>query len=578
MAKIINIVTIFHIEATNKIIEFAEKINVSVLPVSGAWLCHNNEKILKNSYDVDLTPEFIISEKDFDKFTTEALLNHEFQLRSEAEIFNRFSIKMGTDFLYFNIYKNSTFDLTEGAHLPVKKIWDRANKNEKVFYPEFEDGVLSYFWRIYHHLYKKNGQEEILILKHLVKLSNVKKLSNYSKDFNLRNFTDLVINKAMNNKHDKFVIKSKLVNLFKNKSIKKLIIKSKCSDNTFRYGGTSLKKIFKNQLNKDVGSLRSRLISTFAKTYIVRKEIGTKENEFRLLRRLNAKKDIGSCVNGEYLLSTSSGLWHLKHDKLTMIVPGGCFGITGGPKKWYLCQYTGDYSRIMKFTLSIKNEDIFLLNRKNYLTGLPPNIHQIDLFEDHLYIVNAADNSLIVSKKEGSFKEVFPNGKIKKGSPKSNHFNSVFIKDSKIHLMAHNGTSKIERNSEICILEKSKLKKMSSFEINAQKAHNIFFLNGKLGYCNSPKGELILDSCVIFKNPNYFLRGVAISSESIAVGGSEFATRENRDKTSSMLFELTLNGKIINEIFLEDIGQIYDIRYVGKDFGMSQDSVINDKN
>lgn len=576
MSKKVNVITIFHVEATNKIIEFAKKVNVKILPITGAWLCLNTETVLSNDVNIDLMPEFIIDENNFNKFTTEVLISNEIQLRSEANGFNRFSIKMGENSLYFNVYKNCNYKQTNGVDLPVNKIWERSEIKEDMYWPIFEDAVLSYFWRVYHHLYKKNGQDEIQFLKSLVSLSNIEKLYVYSKDYKLQKFTKLIIKKAKRKEINNFVINSKINNYLNNKTLKKIIIKLKCSDEIFSYGISSLRKVLLSNFQKYFGYFRSRLVSTFAKTYIVKKEIGTKENEFRLLRRLNAKKNIKHSVKGEYLLSTSSGLWYLKENKLIMIVPGGCFGITGGPEEWYLCQYTGDYSRILKFTLSIKDGNIFLLNRTNYLTGLPPNIHQVDLFDGKLYIVNAADNSIIVSSKEDKYQEFFPNGKIKKGSSKSNHFNSVFIKDSTVYLMAHNGTSKNERNSEIFKVDKTNMKKRSIIKINAQKAHNIFFLDGKLGYCNSPKGELVIDNHVVYKNSKYFLRGVAMNSENIVVGGSEFATRENRDKTSSMLFELDLDGTLVNEIFLQDIGQIYDVRCIGNDLGMSQNCIINE--
>lgn len=541
------------------ILKFAEESHITLLPISGAWLCLYQKEIY-NLIDSDLFPEFIVDEEDFKKLTAMFILNDKFILRSETDNLNRCAIKIGKEILFFNIYKKVKKQKTCFSDLPVELIWNRSKVNDFVRILQFEDGLLTLFWRSYHLLYKRDNRYKSVNYSELIKKANSKVLLKYSTDYNIQRYTKLLIRKPIMNS----------IEFTKSELIKKMYIKMLYSDYKFRYGFNSIINIGIKWFGQKITKFKTGIIKTFAKSYIIRKELGNKENENRLLNRLGAQWGIGSKIDGKYLISTSSGLWLLAGEKITMILPGGCFGITGGPDKWYVCQYTGDYSRILEFTLFEQDGKILLLEKKNYLTGLSPNIHQIDLYDNNLYIVNAEENSILISSERGMKRVYYPNKKIKKGSKRNNHFNSVFINKDDVFLMAHNGTTKSLKNSEIYILNRKSLKVDSIKEIKAQKAHNIFFLNEKLGFCNSPSGELIVNDKVLFKDENYFLRGVAISEDSIVVGGSEFATRENRDKTSSMIFELEHNGSVKNKVFLNNIGQIYDIRYVGNDLGMSK--------
>lgn len=562
------IAVVYHIEAIDKIVKFANDAKINILPISGAWLCLNYKGLFDKA-GFDLFAEFIVDSDDFTLLSAKLILDDDYLLRSEAKDFNRFSIKFGKELFYFTIYKNNRMNLDYTSDLPTKMIWNRATIVDNVMTPLYEDGIMSLLWRMFHLLYRRSAVVNPNVFRDLIKKTNGKKLAKLSSDYNLKRFTEFIIVSFNNKKQISDALFFKILSYLKSEYLRKIYIKIIYSDFPFRCGIHIILKQIAKIYDKKMSVFKSYIANKFAKSYIVRKEIGNKENDFRLLNRLGARWNVENEITGEFLVSTSSGLWYLKDDFITMILPGSCFGISGGPEKWFICQYTGNYSRILEFTLTKQNDQILLLERNNYLVGLPSDIHQIDIYDNHLYIINATDNSLIISPSERKYKEYYPNRRIKKGSSLSNHFNSIFIKNDNIYLMAHNGTSKDARDSEIYLLNRHTLKTESVIPINAQKAHNIFFLNKKLGYCNSPAGELILDENVIFKNENYFLRGVALNSNSIVIGGSEFATRENREKTSSMIFELNHQGELMHELFLKNIGQIHDIRYIGKDLGMS---------
>lgn len=557
--------SIYHIEAVEKILSFAKTCNVDLLPISGSWLCLEYSELL-NSQGLDLFPEFIIDEKYFSIFTIKLIECDNFILRNEAENFNRFAIKLGEEYLYFNIYKNSDIVRDFFVDLPTNLIWKRSLNNNGLYKLKYEDGILTILWRAFHLLYKDSTDFNFESMVDLVSKSNSLKLQEYSKDFKLLKFMRLIIDKK--NKQNLENITRRCLKI-PNESLRKIYLKAVLSDSPFEYGISSIYQQFGEWKKNKIILVQSNIVGKFAKSYIVRKEIGNKENDQRLLNRLSAEWNVENKIAGKFLISASSGLWYLNGKKLKMILPGGCFGITGGLKEWYVCQYTGNYSRILKFDLIEEKNEVFMVNKKNYLKGLSPNIHQIDLYKNRLYVVNAEENSILVSNGKNTYSEYFPNKRVKKGAKGSNHFNSVFVNENGIHLMAHNGTTKDERDSEIYILDINTLRVKNKFSLNAQKAHNIFFVNNSLAYCNSPAGELIINESVAFKNENYFLRGIAITEESIIAGGSEFATRENRDKTSSIIFELDYSGKLKNELLIKNIGQIYDIRYVGNDLGMS---------
>lgn len=565
MSKIVDkkwmLSVIYHTEAVNNIIKFSKENKIKLLPISGAWLCLYHQNLLQAS-GFDILPEFIVDTDDFNKFAVLVLSNDDYKLRGEELNFNRYSIKMGKEYLYFNVYKNIGERRKYHADLPVKEIWSRAVLNENILVPQFEDGYMSVVWRTYHLLYKNNNPLVFQALKKLLKDVDRQELIKIAGNYNLKRIVKKTIDSSR-------VPSFKFLSLIKNDGIRKLFTKGLNSDNHLSFISICALKSLSKNLIRATCLFNSWIVNRFAKSYVIKKEIENRENSFQLINRLRSVWRVENNVKGEFLISTSSGLWYLSGKKIRMILPGGCFGITGGPERWYVCQYTGDYSRILEFTLVKKDDNIFLLNRKNYLTGLSPNIHQIDIYNGILYIVSAEDNSLIVSKKAGTYNVVYPNKRIKKGKFGNNHFNSLFVKENTIYLMAHNGASKFEKKSEVYLISRENLKTISTFEINAQKAHNLFFINNKLGFCNSQFGELVINEKPIYKNNEFFLRGVAITDESIIIGGSEFAIRENRQNTSSTLFELTYEGKLKNKLYLKNIGQVYDIRHIGTDYGMS---------
>jgi hypothetical protein len=137
-------------------------------------------------------------------------------------------------------------------------------------------------------------------------------------------------------------------------------------------------------------------------------------------------------------------------------------------------------------------------------------------------------------------------------------------------VLAHNGTFKGEKNSEVYTLDKRSERLVEVQKIPGFRAHNIILFRDHLYCCNSAGGELLADTIPVFVTPDYFIRGLAITESTIAVGGSQFAERSKRMFTNAAVFLLDHRGKLKTTIHLDKIGQIYEIRSTGIDYSLSQ--------
>lgn len=286
-------------------------------------------------------------------------------------------------------------------------------------------------------------------------------------------------------------------------------------------------------------------------------------------------------IEDSFIIGTSTGILILHNNQISRLLVGSTYGITRSNDLWYTCQQTGRYKRIISFKLENVDSGFGCSDINANIIGLSPGVHQIDYFDDILYITDTYNNRIIIIKKKKKY--FYPNGKLKNGrsSHNYNHFNSIFINDNKLYLIAHNESSKTKRMSEIYIYDlcnNDSIKLSSIITTKLKDAHNIVLFKGQLMYCNSADGSIMIGENIFFKNKDYLTRGLSLTEKYVVVGGSGFARRESRFSTDSIIWFLDHSGKELARVELKSIGQVYEIRCLNKDYGLSSDSKPSNKN
>jgi hypothetical protein len=292
-------------------------------------------------------------------------------------------------------------------------------------------------------------------------------------------------------------------------------------------------------------------------------------NRFSLSALINAKEyTVSKRFTDRIIISTTTGLWILNDNSIKQITIGACYGISRIGTRWYVSQRLGTYSRILSFRLDLTNEQPKMRDTRIELTGLPINIHQIDSFDKTLYVLDTTNNRVQSINEHNKRRLIYPNNKTPNRA--NNHFNSIFITDKFLFILAHNGWLKPKKKSQIFVVSRLTLKNVEIIELDAQEAHNIILYNNEWMYCDSLGGVLKWGNNSLFTDRGHFLRGLALTKDTIFVGGSEIIERDKRILSDSILWLLDHLGRVKRYIKLKKIGQICEIRAIDFDYGLSE--------
>lgn len=195
--------------------------------------------------------------------------------------------------------------------------------------------------------------------------------------------------------------------------------------------------------------------------------------------------------------------------------------------------------------------------------------HQIDVFEDHIYVTDTYGNSVIKLDNQGSQVErYFPFGTLSSGRGSSNyvHLNSIFFTEDSVCLMCHNETSKTGRKSKIVVLDRDFSSLLSEIEVG-ENAHNVVVRGGVFNWCNSGAGLL---SSSVGKNVSFdnFTRGLSVTDRYVVVGESEYAKRQHRTRVGGWLNFFDHEMRLLQRDYIP--GMVQEIRSLRDlDYGLS---------
>lgn len=181
------------------------------------------------------------------------------------------------------------------------------------------------------------------------------------------------------------------------------------------------------------------------------------------------------------------------------------------------------------------------------------DLHQIKYYDGKLYATCTFENMVAIYQ-NGNWTKWYPNEYKDKDI---NHFNSIYIQDNSIYLLAHNlGDSEI-MEFDIKTLQ---LKKIIPLGVQAHNIHiqdNIFMtLSSKESKVRYSNGKII--------SSQGFVRGLAIDVQDFHfIGASELVERSKRDFTDGSVFIYKDDMKL-DEIILENEGLVLDVKLINE--------------
>lgn len=563
--------------------QYFTKLSIPYMPINGAYFCHTGlyEKLPPcRLFDI----EFLVGEANYTSIINylcsmgNCLKENEFNYKAV------FAYQLGEHIIRIDVYRS--INCISVSNLTLEQLSSRSIRkcDSYIMFPSIEDAFLLVLWKAFHFIDLFNDSElpakiDILSSQPEFLWENIRI---YSGEYGLDKFLIYSLrlckkdHALINNVAKKkscyliFLLNEKVQKILFCSSpriVRKLLLKIPLANNSLRYFAVKVWCTLKEKASQGLYLLYVRIIFKIAHSFIAKNESVNFENMTRVSLNRPELFTFDQSFSESFVIGTTSGIWVLKENTCRKISCGASYGITRIGKKWFACQYTGLFSQIVSFELDKYSR---IPQYKYEETGLPSGIHQIDSYANELFTVDTQNNSIIRFLKNGKRKIYYPNKKDKKSNLNNNHFNSVFITDHLVYVLAHNGMKDPKMNSEIYVLKKPSMKLLEIIKLPAHMAHNFAIFKDKMIFCNSLGGELIWGDKVFFKDEQFYLRGLSITDKSIVVGGSEFAKRDRRPSTDCTIWFLDYTGELKREITLKKSGQVYEIRAFDKDYGLSE--------
>jgi hypothetical protein len=264
----------------------------------------------------------------------------------------------------------------------------------------------------------------------------------------------------------------------------------------------------------------------------------------------------------ELLVSTGTqGVLHLRDGTWNRRLAGKSFGITRLRGRWIAFQLTALHGVI---------REVFPSGRRDrpLVHGLSQGIHQIDVIDDHLVVVDTYHNRLLRFPTGGPWPTSWRRGErhvvggeLADGRRSGNyhHFNSVFAWGDAIHLMAHNDSTKTGRRSECWVLDRATFEVREVRDLGSHNAHNYWTDGSSEMWCDSHNGGVMRDGQLFFKT-DAFVRGLSIADDVILVGDSDVQIeRARRNQSDGRIHVVGPDGSAVAVIHLRS-APVQDLR------------------
>jgi hypothetical protein len=271
----------------------------------------------------------------------------------------------------------------------------------------------------------------------------------------------------------------------------------------------------------------------------------------------------------EALVAAGRGLYLLSGGRVRKLARGRFYGLTRDEEAYYaFCSHPrGARGSIYRLGLDAGR----ISGSRRLFSGLTRGVHQIDIVDDRLLVLDSYRNEIVVLDRRGRVqRRLHPLGRLRSGRDSENyaHLNSVQAVGDRVYVLAHNETYKTGRRSEILVLDRERLTVRDRIPDVAGCGHNVVARDGLFLVCDSLGGTVTNHGLVVFK-PSTFTRGVAVNDDLVLVGGSVYSDRGTRLSSDVFVYALDRQFAHLGTLTIKDAGQLHEIRLLGTDYGMS---------
>ena len=286
-----------------------------------------------------------------------------------------------------------------------------------------------------------------------------------------------------------------------------------------------------------------------------------------------AGDDLHGCT---HLAATRRGLFGVSRTGCRHITYGYYFGVTfrdGHIFAFEACDLPhGPTSQGRIVRLRLENGRV--VEKAIVARGLDNGCHQIDFLRGQLHVVDTYNQQIVRFSADFTQRvtlsplPVCPTGKWARTDPEYRHVNSILAVGDLNLLLLHTGETHTNGRSELAVFDLD-WQPVSRWTLDGRWCHGLALLaDGTLLTCGSVGGEVISVDGLKRKVSPLMTRGLAAGDDGIAVGGSRFAERGERIRSSGTVTFLDSNYQQQAEIELP--GAPMELRRLdGQDRGLS---------
>jgi hypothetical protein len=234
-----------------------------------------------------------------------------------------------------------------------------------------------------------------------------------------------------------------------------------------------------------------------------------------------------------HLVASREGLFAVHERAWSLVAAGHFFGLTKRGEDWFAFE-SCDLPRLA----TARGRVVRLGVREGRIArvdvvarGLANGCHQIDFIDGRLCVLDTYAQRVLI------FSDDFRSHEARHPLPGTGrrpwrdgyaHCNSLIQLGDSIVLMLHNGGDKTGLPSQLLVTDRQ-WRPLRTALIPGRGCHNVVMLEtGELLACGSLGGELITSKRVVRKIDAMMTRGLSVDDETIVVGSSLYAAREQR--------------------------------------------------
>ena len=283
-----------------------------------------------------------------------------------------------------------------------------------------------------------------------------------------------------------------------------------------------------------------------------------------------------SLAGATHIVGTRKGLYAVNQREWGLIAPGFYFGVTVRGNDIYgfeACDQPHSplrRGRVVRFAL----EGHQIVDTSVVAKGLDNGCHQIDFCGGQLHVVDTYNQQVVRLAPGEAGREVLsplptpPYGRWANTDRRYVHVNTILRVGDTNLLLLHNTSEHTGRLSELALYD-AEWQPTARWSLQGRSCHGLALLeDGTLLTCDSMAGDIISAQGFRTHIASHFTRGLAVGADTVAVGGSFRASREQRMSSGGTVTFLDRDFR--EKAVLDVPGAPMEVRQLdGEDAGMS---------